>query len=174
MYFMTGATGSLVSALFVHGRVSVGASGALMGLVGASASEIIVNWEAHQHRTRSLAYIIFFVFVSLMFGLMPLVDNFTHIGAMITGFLLGSVLLIRPQFSWVNQQCFPAVIYDVDDLPFKPKHSACQNVLWILSLNILVAGYVAAFFALFTGTNLHLTNLNHYHLDRHLMYLSFL
>lgn len=125
-----------------------------MGLVGASASEIVVNWEAHQQRTRSLTYIIIFVFVSLMFGLMPLVDNFTHVGAMITGFLLGSVLLSRPQFSWVNQQCFPAVIYDVDDLPIKPKHSACQNVLWILSLNILVAGYVAAFFALFTGTNL--------------------
>lgn len=147
-------------ALFVHGRVSVGASGALMGLIAAWLSEILINWECsnstsdHGHRSAPLVIIstLLLLVTNLVFGLMPHVDNFTHVGGAATGLLLGSVLLTRPKFGWVNQQCFPAVIYDVDDLPPQRKHTQCQNIVWTLSLNILVAGYVAAFFALFTGT----------------------
>lgn len=152
----------MVSALFVHGRVSVGASGALMGLIAAWLSEIVINWDRnssnsthdHGHRNLNLAIIsiLLLLVTNLVFGLLPHVDNFTHVAGAATGLLLGSVLLTRPKLGWVNHhQRFPAVIYDVDDLPTQPKHSQCQNILWILSLNILVAGYVAAFFALFTG-----------------------
>jgi hypothetical protein len=149
----------MVSALFVHGRVSVGASGALMGLMAASLSEIVINWDRsnstshHGHRSVYLAIIsiLLLLVTNLVFGLLPHVDNFTHIGGVATGLLLGSVLLTRPKLGWANHQRFPAIIYDVDDLPTQPKHSQCQNIMWILSLNMLVAGYVAAFFALFTG-----------------------
>jgi hypothetical protein len=84
-------------------------------------------------------------------------DNFMHIGGFIAGSLLGNVLLIRPQADWVKPQqqpCFPAVIYDVDDLPVRSKYSHYQKVVWVLSLNILVAGFVAALFAHYTGRQL--------------------
>lgn len=64
-----------------------------------------------------------------------------HLGGFIAGSLRGMVLLLRPQAEWVKPQqqpCFPAVICDVDDLPVRSKHSHCQKVVWIISLNILV------------------------------------
>lgn len=127
-----------------------------MGLVGARLAEALMNWDAsspHQ-RNRSIVSASLFFLISIVYGLLPLMDNFMHLGGFMAGSLLGYVLLIRPQADWVKPQqqyCFPAVIYDVDDLPVTSKHSHCQKVVWIISLNILVAGYVAALFAHFTG-----------------------
>lgn len=157
IYYLAGFAGALASVLFVHGRVSVGASGASMGLVGARLAEALMNWDAsspHQ-RTRAIVSASLFFLSSIVYGLLPLMDNFMHLGGFIAGSLLGNVLLIRPQADWVKQQhqhhSFPAVIYDVDDLPVTSKHSNGQKVGWIVSLNILVAGFVAALFAHYTG-----------------------
>ncbi|XP_073390540.1 RHOMBOID-like protein 2 isoform X3 [Physcomitrium patens] len=152
IYYLAGFAGALASVLFMHGRVSVGASGATMGLIGARLAEVVMNWNVSKHRTRSIVSTSFFLVGTLVYGLLPLMDNFMHLGGFLTGSLLGNVLLIRPQAEWVNyEQCFPAVVYDVDDLPARSKHSRGQKVLWIVSLNILVAGYIAAAFALYTG-----------------------
>lgn len=152
IYYLAGFAGALASVLFMHGRVSVGASGATMGLIGARLAEVVMNWNVSKHRTRSIVSTSFFLVGTLVYGLLPLMDNFMHLGGFLTGSLLGNVLLIRPQAEWVNyEQCFPAVVYDVDDLPARSKHSRGQKVLWIVSLNILVAGYIAAAFALYTA-----------------------
>lgn len=157
IYYLAGFAGALASVLFTHGRVSVGASGATMGLIGARLAEVVMNWNVSKHRTRSIVSTSFFLVGTLVYGLLPLMDNFMHLGGFLTGSLLGNVLLIRPQAEWVNyEQCFPAVVYDVDDLPARSKHSRGQKVLWIVSLNILVAGYIAAAFALYTGNRFHL------------------
>lgn len=156
IYYLAGFAGALASVLFVHGRVSVGASGASMGLVGARLAEAFMNWDASspQQRTRSIVSASLFFVCSIIYGLLPLMDNFMHLGGFITGSLLGNVLLIRPQADWVKpqqQHCFPAIVYDVDDLVITSKHSHCQKVMWIVSLNLLVAGFVAALFAHYTG-----------------------
>ncbi|KAL5070391.1 hypothetical protein RYX36_021278 [Vicia faba] len=79
------------------------------------ASSSIWPWERfHEKLTVSLdpgrcfKFAAFFtlviiIVIHLAIGILPHVDNFAHIGGFLTGFLLGFVFLIRPQFGWVNQ-----------------------------------------------------------------------
>ena len=74
------------------------------------------------------------VIINLAVGILPHVDNFAHIGGFLTGFLLGFVLLRRPQLGWVERHNIPA------DLRVKSKYKAYQYVLWLVSLVLLIAG----------------------------------
>ncbi|MCI29661.1 inactive rhomboid protein 1-like [Trifolium medium] len=48
LYLISGLGGSLVSALFIQSRVTVGASGALAGLAGGSISKTFIEyWTLH-------------------------------------------------------------------------------------------------------------------------------
>ncbi|MCI72883.1 inactive rhomboid protein 1-like, partial [Trifolium medium] len=42
--------------------------------------------------------------VNLVIGILPRVDNFDHIGGFVVGFLLGFILLPRPQYGRLEQQ----------------------------------------------------------------------
>lgn len=50
LYVISGIGGSLSSALFVRGNISVGASGALFGLLGAMLSELFINWTIYENK----------------------------------------------------------------------------------------------------------------------------
>ena len=41
---------SLMSALFIRASISVGASGALFGLIGSMLSELITNWSLYANK----------------------------------------------------------------------------------------------------------------------------
>lgn len=47
LYVISGFGGSLFSALFLQSNISVGASGALFGLLGGMLSELITNWTIY-------------------------------------------------------------------------------------------------------------------------------
>ena len=47
LYLISGFGGSLLSALFIQSNISVGASGALFGLLGGMLSELITNWTIY-------------------------------------------------------------------------------------------------------------------------------
>lgn len=47
LYVISGLGGSLLSSLFIQTNISVGASGALFGLLGAMLSELITNWTIY-------------------------------------------------------------------------------------------------------------------------------
>jgi hypothetical protein len=68
IHYLAGFAGALASALFVHGRVSVGASGATMGLIGARLAEVLMNWDASSphHRTPSIVSTSLFSFLLCM------------------------------------------------------------------------------------------------------------
>lgn len=53
VYLVSGLGGSILSVLFIRNGVSVGASGALFGLLGAMLSELITNWSIYTNRVRS-------------------------------------------------------------------------------------------------------------------------
>ncbi|KAM7256408.1 hypothetical protein ACFE04_012149 [Oxalis oulophora] len=105
LYVLTGFGGSLSSALLIQLGVSVGASGAIFGLLGSMLSELITNWSIHTNKVVRLLILLFIVIFSLASGIhQQHVDNFAHLGGFTSGFLLGFVFLIRPQNGWVNQR----------------------------------------------------------------------
>ena len=53
IYLLSGIGGSVLSALFIHRSISVGASGALFGLLGAMLAELLTNWTIYTNKVRS-------------------------------------------------------------------------------------------------------------------------
>nr|GEY35876.1 rhomboid-like protein 1 [Tanacetum cinerariifolium] len=150
LYIISGFGGSLLSALFLQSNISVGASGAVFGLLGAMLSELITNWTIYANKIAALSTLVIIIVINLAVGILPQVDNFAHLGGFSSGFLLGFVFLMRPQFGWVNQRYTPA--YSRGSA--KPKYKTYQRVLWILSLILVVAGMIAGLVSVLRGTNL--------------------
>jgi len=50
LFVISGFGGSLLSALFIQSNISVGASGALFGLLGGMLSELITNWTIYENK----------------------------------------------------------------------------------------------------------------------------
>lgn len=151
IYLVSAFGGSVLSALFNQNGVSVGASGALFGLLGAMLSELITNWTIYASKFAALVTLLVIIVVNLAFGLLPHVDNFAHIGGFVSGFLLGFVFLMRPQFGWVNLQKIPPG-YNANSV-VNSKHNAYQYVLGLLSLILLIIGFTVGLVLLFHGVN---------------------
>lgn len=77
------------------------------------------------------------IVINLAVGILPHVDNFAHIGGFLSGFLLGFVFLIRPQFGWISQRYAPP---GYTSGSAKPKFKMYQCILWVISLVLLIAG----------------------------------
>ena len=68
IYLLSGFGGSVLSSLFIRNNISVGASGALFGLLGAMLSELITNWSIYTNKVsiKSLVPILFLFSVCLL------------------------------------------------------------------------------------------------------------
>ncbi|PHU13825.1 hypothetical protein BC332_15030 [Capsicum chinense] len=148
LYVLAGAGGSLLSALFVKRKISVGASGALFGLLGAMLSELITNWTLYENKLATLLTLLLIIAINLAVGILPHVDNFAHLGGFITGFLLGCVLLLRPQFGWVNLNKAPPGYFVASK---KSKFKTYQYVLLAMSIAILLTGFILGLVLLTKG-----------------------
>lgn len=100
IYLLSGISGAVLSSLFLLDSVSVGASGALFGMVGATVAELLANWTQYSNRISALLSLALLIGVNICLGLMPYVDNFAHLGGLIAGFLLGFALLAKRQQQW--------------------------------------------------------------------------
>lgn len=70
----------------------MGCSGALFGLLGYQIVDAIITWkDVRSPRTR-FAKLMIVLLISLAVGLLPGLDNFTHLGGLIMGILL-SILM---------------------------------------------------------------------------------
>ncbi|XP_019057991.1 PREDICTED: RHOMBOID-like protein 4 [Tarenaya hassleriana] len=150
LYVISGLGGSILSALFLRSSVSVGASGAMLGLLGGILSEIIINWTIYTNKAIALVTVVVLVAVNLAMGFLPGVDNFAHIGGLATGFLLGFVLLIRPHFGWISHRPAPG---GVSSAASTHRFKIYQCVLWTISLVLLMAGFVIGLVALFNNVD---------------------
>lgn len=93
LYMLTGAFGFLVSAFF--GNLSLGASGALLGLVGAMLAITTKRGGSYMRELRSR--LISSVVILFVIGFMGLgIDNYAHGGGLLAGFLLGKVFADHP------------------------------------------------------------------------------
>ncbi|CAN8245338.1 unnamed protein product [Cochlearia groenlandica] len=145
IYLISGLGGSVLSSLFLQESISVGASGALFGLLGAMLSELLTNWTIYANKAAALVTLIFIVAINLGLGMLPRVDNFAHIGGFLTGFCLGFVLLVRPQYGWERSSTNASLT--------KRKHSMYQYVLFVVAAVVLVAGLTVGLVMLFKGEN---------------------
>jgi len=93
LYVVTGAFGFLLSA--ARGHFSIGASGALLGLVGAMLSVTSKRGGAYMRELRSrLITSVGILFVLGFSGFMAM-DNFAHGGGLAAGFVIGKIFADR-------------------------------------------------------------------------------
>ncbi|TXG69326.1 hypothetical protein EZV62_004261 [Acer yangbiense] len=140
LYVFSGLGGSLLSCLHqdqAKPTISVGASGALFGLLGSMLSELITNWTIYANKCVALTCLMFIIALNLALGFLPKVDNSAHIGGFLAGFFLGFIVLVRPQYGYVSKKHIPAG-YDVKKK--KTKYKLYQHVLCLIALLILLAG----------------------------------
>jgi len=95
IYITTGVAGFVVSSA-IGGNVSVGASGALLGLIGVMLANTFGRRGAGAQMIRSQIYI--WLILLVVWGFMPgmNVDNYAHVGGFATGFVLGKLMEDRP------------------------------------------------------------------------------
>jgi rhomboid protease GluP len=89
IFVVTGAAGFLASSIF--GSPSVGASGAILGLVGALIAVTGSRQSAGARMLRS-QLISWVVSIAVLGFLMPGIDNFAHGGGFVAGYLLGRLI----------------------------------------------------------------------------------
>ncbi|CAF2118815.1 unnamed protein product [Brassica napus] len=145
IYVVSGVGGSVLSSLFIRNGVSVGASGALFGLLGSMLSEILTNWTIYSNKVAALLTLLFVIVINLALGILPHVDNMGHLGGFVVGFLLGFVLLARPQFKWLAREHIP------QGRRLTSKYKPYQYILRLISLALLIAGFVVTLVMLFRG-----------------------
>jgi len=150
LYVISGVGGSLLSALFMVSNISVGASGALFGLLGSMLSELITNWTIYENKFAALLTLVIIIVINLAVGILPHVDNFAHIGGFVSGFFLGFVLLIRPQFGYINQKNSPL---GVPPGTAKRKYKTYQIILLVIALVTLICAFIVGFVLLMRGFN---------------------
>lgn len=96
IFIVTGIGGYILSS-FV-GNVSLGASGALLGLIGILLAMSMGRKTAGMQMLRS--EMIRWLIYILVFGLvMRGIDNWAHAGGFVTGFILGKLMVSRPPTS---------------------------------------------------------------------------
>lgn len=95
LYFFTGLCASLTSLWWHTNVVSVGASGAILGLYGFFLALLVLVKKEHQKVNASMIVtVLIFIGYSLIAGLKGNTDNAAHIGGLIAGFFAGVVMTL--------------------------------------------------------------------------------
>lgn len=89
IYFHTGLCAVLMSALEKDDHVTVGSSGALFGLMGADLSFILYNKSEVLFWKLECVAIAAIILINFLMGWFPGVDNFAHLGGLLSGLPLG-------------------------------------------------------------------------------------
>ncbi|ORZ15195.1 rhomboid family-domain-containing protein [Absidia repens] len=95
LYIASGLFGNVMSSMLIQPRqASMGASGALFGLIGYMFVDVIVNWKVIPNPVRELVSLLISTIISLVLGLLPGIDNAAHLGGFVIGLVMG--MLIAP------------------------------------------------------------------------------
>ena len=98
IYLLSGIFGNVCSCLLLPDSVSVGSSGAVLGILTAWLVWIVYRWkkvphEAKGQRNCQLGVVTLAVVVTLAFSFSPFVDYGAHFGGALMGLLLATILL---------------------------------------------------------------------------------
>lgn len=91
IFLVTGVISTIASFYFAPQEISVGASGAIFGLVGAYSAFILIHRKALRYGgIPALLWLIVIIGLNLSIGFfIPNVDNYAHVGGLLSGLLLG-------------------------------------------------------------------------------------
>jgi membrane associated rhomboid family serine protease len=143
VYLLTGVGGAMLSVYHNPGTFEVGASGAIFGIAGATLSGVKfgnVSLSAGQKKS-ILSSLIFFVGFNLFIGAtLPRIDNWCHLGGLITGLIFGAPLATanasgKKTFEWMTILLAAAVmaglgwrLIGVEGEPVRLQQEAIQDL----------------------------------------------
>lgn len=139
IYLVSAVGSSALSVVAMPDAISVGSSGAVMGLFGAKGAEVICRFFeqettdqdriAHQVRKEQCAGVTCSVIVVMLFSFIPYVDWAAHLGGLLAGFCVGMILFAR-------------------DL----QKARCSKLFWLLvGIAITVAYFTVVFQRMYSG-----------------------
>ncbi|KAH8677259.1 hypothetical protein BX600DRAFT_506318 [Xylariales sp. PMI_506] len=97
VYVSSGIFGFVMGGNFAAtGISSTGASGALFGIIALTLLDLLYSWKDRRNPVRELMFIIIETLVSFVLGLLPGLDNYSHIGGFLMGISLGICVLHSP------------------------------------------------------------------------------
>ena len=92
-YLVSGIGASLISIYWHENTISVGASGAIFGMMGIMIA-LLISKKDNGFGGAYLIILGLYGGISLLFGLLGGVDNAAHIGGLLTGILIGFILIL--------------------------------------------------------------------------------
>jgi len=144
IYLVSGFMGVLCSAVFNPTQIGVGASGAIFGLFGAAWGDLIQNWGQYKSRGNArctLFQLIMGTLLNTAIGFLPVLDQFAHLGGMLTGFSLGLTLMLQKRYTRF-----------AEDKGFKYKHRFLQ-LFGLLSVPAAMIVLLVLIFVLYKGAD---------------------
>jgi len=97
VYMSSGIFGFVMGGNFAAtGIASTGASGALFGIIALTLLDLLYSWKERRSPVKDLMFIILDIVISFVLGLLPGLDNFSHIGGFLMGLGLGVCILHSP------------------------------------------------------------------------------
>ncbi len=97
VYFASGIWGFVLGGNFAGtGIASCGCSGSLFGILAITLIDLLYTWKERPSPVKDLLFILLDVIVAFVLGLLPGLDNFSHIGGFLMGLVLGVCILRSP------------------------------------------------------------------------------
>ena len=116
VYIGSAIGSSVLSVIVMPDQISVGSSGAIMGLFGAKFAEIVVllcergrtvrELAAEESRRRQACHVVFGIILVMAMSFLPFVDWAAHLGGLVAGFAIGIVA-----FSFAMRNKFGTVVW---------------------------------------------------------------
>ncbi|KAL1869712.1 hypothetical protein VTK73DRAFT_2953 [Phialemonium thermophilum] len=97
VYVCSGIFGFVLGGNFAAPFISsTGASGSLFGVIALTLLDLLYSWRDRRNPVKDLMFILLDVLISFVLGLLPGLDNYSHIGGFVMGLALGICVLHSP------------------------------------------------------------------------------
>ncbi|KAF2182009.1 rhomboid-domain-containing protein [Zopfia rhizophila CBS 207.26] len=98
VYFSSGIFGFVLGGNYAAPNIaSTGASGCLFGILALTLLDLVYNWNSRRSPMKDLLFLLLDIAIAFVLGLLPGLDNFSHIGGFLMGLVLGICLMHSPQ-----------------------------------------------------------------------------
>lgn len=97
VYLASGIWGFVLGGNFAaNGIASCGCSGSLFGILAITLLDLLYTWKQRKNPIVDLIFIVLDMCIAFVLGLLPGLDNFSHIGGFLMGLVLGVCILRSP------------------------------------------------------------------------------